>query len=244
MLEVCCGSFEDALIVHECGGRRIELNSALPLGGLTPSLGSLILVKQYTDLEVMSMVRVREAGFCYRPYQYEQMLEELKLLLAYGTDGAVFGFLTEEREIDLSRTKEFVQTIHEEGAKAVFHRAFDCVKNPYQAMEQLIDLKVDRVLTSGLEKTAEEGIPLLKELQSRYGGRIEILPGSGVHAGNAQCIMQEVGVNQVHSSCKEWAEDPTTIGEKVSFASQEGEAEMCYGNISAKKVEDLLQICG
>ena len=189
------------------------------------------------------MVRVREAGFCYRPYQYEQMMEELKLLLAYGTDGAVFGFLTEEREIDLSRTKEFVQMIHEEGAKAVFHRAFDCVRDPYQAMEQLIDLKVDRVLTSGLEKTAEEGIPLLKELQSRYGSRIEILPGSGVRAENARRIMREVGVNQVHSSCKEWAEDLTTVGEKVSFASQEGEAKMCYGTVSMSLIKKMLKLC-
>lgn len=242
MLEVCCGSFEDALIVHECGGKRIELNSVLPLGGLTPSLGSLILVKQYTDLEVVSMVRAREAGFCYRPYQYEQMLEDLKLLLAYGTDGAVFGFLTEDREIDEQRTKEFVQIIHDEGAKAVFHRAFDCVKDPYQAMETLIDLGVDRVLTSGMEKTAEEGLPLLRELQSRYGGRIEILPGSGINEENAVRIMQEAGVSQVHSSCKGISEDPTTAGEKVSFAADGGE-NLSYGHVSPEKVEAMLKVC-
>ena len=84
-------------------------------------------------------------------------------------------------------------------------------------MEQLIDLKVDRVLTSGLEKTAEEGIPLLKELQSRYGSRIEILPGSGVRAENARRIMREVGVNQVHSSCKEWARRPNDCRRKSIF---------------------------
>ena len=80
MIEVCCGSFEDAMMASECGVKRVELNSALSLGGLTPSLGSLIMIKQYSDIEVVSMVRARAGGFCYTNYQYEQMLENLKLL--------------------------------------------------------------------------------------------------------------------------------------------------------------------
>ena len=140
MLEICCGSFEDAMTAYECGVRRIELNSALSLGGLTPSLGSLIMTKQYTDLEVMAMIRSRGAGFCYTEYQYEQMLEDMKLMLAYGSDGIVFGFLKEDRTIDEKRCREFVENIHNEGRQAVFHRAFDCAKDANQAIETLIDL--------------------------------------------------------------------------------------------------------
>jgi copper homeostasis protein len=242
MLEVCCGSFEDAMAAYEAGAERIELNSALSLGGLTPSLGSLILVKQYTDLEVMSMVRARGAGFCYTTYQYEQMLEDARLLAAYGTDGIVFGFLKEDRTIDKIRTKEFVQLIHDEGGKAVFHRAFDCVKDPYEAVETLIDLGVDRILTSGQQETAEEGISLLKDLQERYGRQIELLPGCGIRPENAVKIMKETGISQVHSSCQSLENDVTTAGEKVSYGYLDGEDESKYQIVSEEKVRQMLKV--
>lgn len=164
MIEVCCGSFEDAMMASECGIKRVELNSALSLGGLTPSLGSLIMIKQYSDIEIVSMVRARAGGFCYTNYQYEQMLENLKLLLAYGTDGVSFGFLNEDRTIDKNRCQEFLENVKNEGRKATFHRAFDCTRDPYEAIETLIDLGFDRLLTSGQEATAEEGIHLLADL--------------------------------------------------------------------------------
>ena len=168
MIEVCCGSFEDAMMASECGIKRVELNSALSLGGLTPSLGSLIMIKQYSDIEIVSMVRARAGGFCYTNYQYEQMLENLKLLLAYGTDGVSFGFLNEDRTIDKNRCQEFLENVKNEGRKATFHRAFDCTRDPYEAIETLIDLGFDRLLTSGQEATAEEGIHLLADLQKKY----------------------------------------------------------------------------
>lgn len=211
MLEICCGSFEDAIVAYEGGAKRIELNSALPLGGLTPSLGSLIMTKQYTDLKVMSMIRPREGGFCYTDYQYEQMMEDAKLFMAYGSDGIVFGYLKEDDTIDLNRTKEMVDLVHEEGREAVFHRAFDCTPDPFQAMEELIDLGIDRVLTSGQEKKAEQGIELLKELQKRYGRQIELLAGSGIHAQNAKEIMEKTGISQLHSSCTEMRKEDAKL---------------------------------
>lgn len=201
------------------------------------------MVKQYTELEVMSMVRMRGAGFCYTDYQYEQMLEDAKLLAAYGTDGIVFGFLKEDRTIDERKVKEFTNLIHDEGGKAVFHRAFDCVKDPYKSMEQLIELGIDRVLTSGLQKTAEEGIALLKELQERYGSRIELMAGSGIHPGNAEKIRKETGISQLHSSCKVWNQDVTSIGENVTFGYMEGEKESSYEVVSIEKTEELTALC-
>ncbi len=243
MIEVCCGSFEDAMAAYEGGADEIELNSALSIGGLTPSLGSLIMVKQYTELKVVSMVRMRGAGFCYTDYQYEQMLEDAKLLISYGTDGIAFGFLKEDRTIDERKVKEFTNLIHDAGRKAVFHRAFDCVKDPYETMEQLIALGVDRVLTSGLQKTAEEGIPLLKELQERYGNRIELTVGSGIHAGNAEKIRKETGIERLHSSCKTWKTDDTSIGENVSFGYMAGEKETSYETVSIDETEKLTALC-
>lgn len=237
MVEICCGGFQDAKIASECGIKRIELNSALHLGGLTPSLGSLILTKKYTNLEVMCMVRSRGAGFVYSEWEYEQMKEDAELLMAYGTDGIVFGFLNEDGTIDEKRTSEFVSIAHRDEKIAVFHRAFDLVKDPYQAIETLIDLEVDRVLTSGLAMTAEEGIPLLKDLQKKYGRRIEILAGSGINGQNAQRIMEETQIRQLHSSCKIWELDPTTSGEQVSF----GYHEDCYEIAAADKISQLLE---
>lgn len=239
MLEVCCGSFEDAMIASECGVKRVELNSALSLGGLTPSLGSLIMIKQYSDIEVVSMVRARAGGFCYTNYQYEQMLENLKLLLAYGTDGVSFGFLKEDRTVDVNRCQEFLENVRNEGCKATFHRAFDCTRNPYEAIEQLIKLGFDRLLTSGQEATAEEGIRLLADLQRQYGNEIEIIAGSGVNENNAEKIIKETGIKQIHSTCRGWGVDATGMGERVSFQVSDEDGDR-YRSVSEERIKKLV----
>lgn len=239
MLEVCCGSFEDAMIASECGVKRVELNSALSLGGLTPSLGSLIMIKQYSDIEVVSMVRARAGGFCYTNYQYEQMLENLNLLLSYGSDGIACGFLKEDKTIDRNRCEEFLYNIHNVGCKATFHRAFDCTRNPYEAIEELIDLGFDRLLTSGQEATAEEGIPLLKDLQSKYGSQIEIIAGCGVNENNAEKIIKETGIKQIHSTCRGWGVDATGMGERVSFQVSDEDGDR-YRSVSVDRINKLV----
>ena len=196
MIEVCCGSFEDAMMASECGIKRVELNSALSLGGLTPSLGSLIMIKQYSDIEIVSMVRARAGGFCYTNYQYEQMLENLKLLLAYGTDGVSFGFLNE-----------------------------------------------DRLLTSGQEATAEEGIHLLADLQKKYGNQIEIIAGCGVNENNAQKIIDKTGIKQLHSTCRGWGVDATGMGERVSFQVSDEDGDR-YRSVSVDRIKKFVEICG
>ena len=111
-----------------------------------------------------------------------------------------------------------VGEIHDAGAKAVFHRAFDLTPDPFAAMETLVGLGVDRVLTSGQRAYAPEGADLIAELQCRFGDDVEILPGAGVNASNARGLVCETGVGQVHSSCRELVTDETTSGESVSLA--------------------------
>ena len=243
MIEVCCGSFEDAMMASECGIKRVELNSALSLGGLTPSLGSLIMIKQYSDIEIVSMVRARAGGFCYTNYQYEQMLENLKRLLAYGTDGVSFGFLNEDRTIDKNRCQEFLENVKNEGRKATFHRAFDCTRDPYEAIETLIDLGFDRLLTSGQEATAEEGIHLLADLQKKYGNQIEIIAGCGVNENNAQKIIDKTGIKQLHSTCRGWGVDATGMGERVSFQVSDEDGDR-YRSVSVDRIKKFVEICG
>ena len=217
IIEVCCGSYDDALASYRGGAKRIELNSALYLGGLTPSLASLILTKKNTDLKVIAMVRPRAAGFCYTNEEFETMKLDVTLMLENGADGIAFGCLTKDSEIDVKQTKEIVDIIKSFNKEAVFHRAFDCVKDVDKAMNILIELGVDRVLTSGLKPKAMDGIDMIKYLQDKYGDRIEILAGSGMNASNAKEMMEKTGISQVHSSCKGYRNDSTTSGEFVNY---------------------------
>ena len=242
MLEICCGSFEDAWNAWAGGARRIELNSALFLGGLTPTAACLDLVKARTDLEVICMVRPRGAGFCYSLLQADQMFSEAKELLEHGSDGLAFGFLTPERQVEEKQTKRMADLIHSFGKTAVFHRAFDCVKDPYETAEKLIKLGIDRILTSGLEERAWDGIPVLRELERRYGDQIQFLAGSGVNASNARELMEKTGVRQVHSSCRDWAEDRTTKGKKVSYGYGPAPYEGSYDGVSRELVRKLVEL--
>lgn len=240
MIEICCGSYQDALAAWKGGAKRIELNSALALGGLTPSLTSLILTKQNTDLKVITMIRPRGAGFCYSEEDYEIMKQDAQIMLEHGADGLAFGFLNAQGFIDIKRTQEFVKLIHSYHKEAVFHRAFDCVADPIKAIEQLIDLGVDRLLTSGLKAKAVDALDLLERLQREYGQDIEILAGSGVNASNVLDILEKTGLSQVHSSCKDWVSDPTTIQKDISFAYAESPHQEDYEIVSQKLVERLL----
>lgn len=209
-LEVCCGSFADALAAQAGGASRIELNSALPLGGLTPSEASVKLVRQHTKLEVVAMARPCAGGFCYTDAQWTQLLAEISSLLAAGAHGIAFGCLTPTGTIDVARTREAVHLIHQAHATAVFHRAFDLTSDADKAINQLVSLGVDRLLTSGQAPTALEGAPLIAHLQSTWGDRIEILPGSGIRPSNAAQLLAVTGVSQLHSSCSGITPVPAT----------------------------------
>lgn len=239
-VEICCGSYEDALQAAKNGAGRIELNSALYLGGLTPTLATLKLVKQQVDLPVICMVRPRGAGFCYRESECEVMFEEAKNLLEAGADGIAFGFLNNDRTIQKELTLKMTQLIHSYHKEAVFHRAFDCVEDPYLAMEQLIDCQVDRVLTSGLQASAIQGQTLIANLVNRYAHRIEILAGGGLNAQNVSSFLQFSGVTQVHSSAKGWLKDETTSSAFVSYAYHEKDD---YDGVDGEKVKAFVLAC-
>ena len=240
IIEICCGSYEDALAAYRAGAKRIELNSALYLGGLTPTLGTLQLVKKNTNLKVIAMVRPRGAGFCYSEADFEVMKMDAEILMENGADGIAFGCLDENGNIHIEQTQAIIDIIKKYHGEVVFHRAFDCVKNPYESMEKLIAMGVDRVLTSGLKAKAMEGMELIAKLQKSYGKKIEILAGSGINSSNALEIMEKTGIYQVHSSCKGWVEDPTTTGKEVSYSYAEGEHRDDYDVVDEELVRKLV----
>ena len=177
IFEVCAGSVQDCINAELGGADRVELNSALYLGGLTPSLAMLKLVKEKTSLKVICMNRPRAAGFCYDDVEIETMFKDAEILLENGADGISFGFLNPDATINITHTKKMVELIHRNHKEAVFHRAFDCVSDPYVAIQQLIDCGVDRILTSGLQPTALQGCELLNHLQFKFGEQVEISCG-------------------------------------------------------------------
>lgn len=238
LFEVCAGSVQDCINAQLGGADRVELNSALHLGGLTPSLVMLKLVKEKTSLKVICMDRPRAAGFCYDDVEIETMFEDAKILLENGADGISFGFLNSDATINVTETKKMVELIHQYQKEAVFHRAFDCVDDPMHAIKQLIDCGVDRILTSGLQPTAMQGASVLEKLQSEFGDQIELLAGSGINANNIRALKEQTGLHQFHGSCKEWCKDPTTTVGNVSYAYHESDD---YDCVSLEKVRSIVQ---
>jgi len=198
LIEVCCGSVDDAVEAERGGADRVELNSSLLLGGLTPSLGSIIEAKKRLNIPVMAMIRPRAGGFCYTQAEMAVMQHDAELAVEHDVDGLVFGILTPDGSVDAERCKRIIELA--QGRQTVFHRAFDVTPDPLKALDQLVNLGFNRVLTSGQEKTAPEGIELIRKLIVHAGDRIEILPGSGLRPHNIRAFVEQTKAKQVHFS--------------------------------------------
>ena len=195
-LEVCCGSVEDVLRAEKGGADRVELNSCLFLGGLTPSVGELITAKRLSRLPVMTMVRPRQGGFCYTDAEYQTALADAEALLENGADGLVFGFLNADGTLDAARTRELVRLAG--GKTKVFHRAIDVVGDWRRTLEQLIEIGIDRVLTSGQAPDAWYGADVIRQMIEFAQGAIEIQPGGGVNLRNLDQILATTGCECIH----------------------------------------------
>ncbi|MFC1887728.1 copper homeostasis protein CutC [Candidatus Cloacimonadota bacterium] len=198
ILEICTDNLNDAIIAADNGADRIELNSALKLGGLTPSIGLVKAVKSKVEIPVIAMLRPRAGGFRYSPAEFSTMLMDAMELIDAGVDGIAFGILNEYNEIDTVRCQEIV--VMDSNIEWVFHRAFDDIEDHRENLGCLIKLGFNRVLTSGGCKIALEGLKLLRELNYAAAGRIAILAGSGINKDNVQYIVENSGCKEIHAS--------------------------------------------
>ena len=188
------------------------------LGGLTPSIGSLIEAKQRLKIPVMAMDRPRQAGFCYSATEFAVMERDADLLLEHGADGIVFGILNSDGTVDTARSRMIRNRIGKR--QAVFHRAFDVTPDPFRALEELIDLGITRVLTSGQRNGAPEGSTLIKQLIDRARGRIEVLPGAGIGLDNVRDLVTTTGCTQVHMTAFNDRRDTSTqANPQIKFGS-------------------------
>ena len=190
-IEVCCGSAGDVIEAWRAGADRVELNSDLFHGGLTPTLGSLRVARRETELPIMAMVRPREGGFCYTETEFAVCLEDARLLLENGADGLVFGFLHPDGTVDAERSRRLAELALEAEKEAVFHRAIDVVPDWREALDLLAELHITRVLTSGQAPDVSWGTDTVREMIAYAAGRLQILPGAGVTAKNMDRILAE-----------------------------------------------------
>ena len=195
-MEVCCGSVDDVLEAQRGGADRVELNSCLMFGGLTPSIGALIAAKRLSSLPVMTMIRPRQAGFCYTDAEYATALADAEALLAHGSDGLVFGFLDADGNLDVKRTRTLARLAGDK--TKVFHRAIDVCADWKRLLGQLIEIGIDRVLTSGLAPDVFYGVDTICEMMDFAQGAIQIMPGAGVKLKNVDRIIDATGCDQIH----------------------------------------------
>ena len=232
-LEICIASVDDALAAAQGGAQRLELNCALELGGLTPSLGVLRAIKQLVALPVIAMLRPRAGGFCYSANDFSAMLVDAEMLLANGADGLAFGFLHANGEIDFERCRQVRKLIGQK--QAVFHRAFDVVPAPFATLETLCELGFHRVMSSGQETSAYNGSTLLAELHERAAGRIEILPAGGINRFNVADILSRTGCNQVHASLRSLCLDSSVSAKPHLHFGKTSSTETLYEATDAEK---------
>lgn len=199
-LEICAGDYVSALAASKGGADRIELCSGLGEGGLTPSLALIEESIKLQNIKVHVLIRPRPGDFLYSDEECDIMVRDIELAIKAGADGVVVGCLRPDGEIDPVKLSMFVQAA--KGKSVTFHRAFDVCKNPFEAVKIIEDCGCNRILTSGQASTAEEGIPVLRELAKTSGDKLTIMAGCGVTPGNALRILEESGVREIHASAR------------------------------------------
>ena len=200
ILEICAGSVESAIAARDGGAQRIELCAALEVGGVAPSAGVIAEARKVEGLTLNVIIRPRGGDFLYNAYEVACMEEDIRTCKKLGADGVVIGALTAEGDIDTAACKRLIDAA--DGMSVTFHRAFDMCRNPEKALEELIALGCNRVLTSGQAHTAEVGQELIRKLVIQANGRIIIMPGCGVNSNNAANILQATGTNEIHASAR------------------------------------------
>ncbi|AXG70943.1 copper homeostasis protein CutC [Kordia sp. SMS9] len=197
LLEICANSYQSSINASTAGAQRIELCSELAVGGITPSYGLLKKVMHDVKIPVQVLIRPRSGNFTYSDAEFNIMKANIILCKELGCSGIVSGVLHKDFTIDLERTQELVELA--KPMSFTFHRAFDWTPNPTEAIVQLADLGVARVLTSGQAENAEKGIELLQTLQKIVPNRLIILPGGGINPENVQLFI-DAGFQEIHSS--------------------------------------------
>lgn len=200
--EVCANGVESCLAAQAGGADRVELCAGIPEGGTTPSYGEIMVARRVlTTTRLHVIIRPRGGDFLYTPLELERMEADIEVARQLGADGVVIGCLHEDGTIDMEANRRLVEKA--QGMSLTFHRAFDRCRDPFEALEQLIDLGFDRILTSGQQPKAIEGASLLQKLHQQAAGRIILLAGCGVNEQNIRSLYEQTDIKEYHFSARE-----------------------------------------
>ena len=201
-LEVCANSVTSALAAQKGGAVRVELCQNLMEGGTTPSHGEILLARKLLNIKLYVLLRPRGGDFLYSDLEFKLMMADAAFCMEAGCDGIVIGMLNADGAVDKERCAEFIKIARQCSIGVTFHRAFDMCADMYQALEDIIDLGCERILTSGGKTTAIEGSPAIAHLIKKAAGRIIIMPGSGISETNVTDLVRFTGALEIHSSAK------------------------------------------
>ena len=196
-LEICAFNIKDCINISKFDISRIELCTNKKKGGLTPSKNSIIKSLKL-NIPIHPIIRPRGGNFLYNKTELRQMIESIKFCKNIGCHGVVFGILDKKNKINIKMCKKLKTFCG--NMSTTFHRAFDEIADPFDALESIINLKFDRILTSGQKKNAKEGIKLITQLAERSKNRISIMPGSGIRSSNIDLFLKNKNINEIHTS--------------------------------------------
>ncbi|HWB90671.1 MAG TPA: copper homeostasis protein CutC [Puia sp.] len=199
-LEICAFNLDSALIAQQAGADRIEFCAGPAEGGTTPSAGAIRTAREKLRIALYPIIRPRGGDFLYSDEEFRSMIRDVEYCKQVGCNGVVLGILQADGSVDKARCARLVEVAYPLGV--TFHRAFDWSSNPFEAMETIIGIGCERILTSGQRPTAPEGVELLDQLVREADERITIMPGSGVRAGNIAMLAEKTGASEFHTSAR------------------------------------------
>jgi len=233
-LEVIGFDLASCLIAETHGANRIELCANPHEGGTTPSYGMIRVARHNTSIQLFPIIRPRGGDFLFSRLEFQSMITDIQQCEQLGCDGVVIGMLTEDGIVDVDRCAELIQ--HAGAMQVTFHRAFDRVKDPMKALEQIIDLGCMRILTSGLRPNVDLGREMLRTLVDAAGERITIMPGSGVRSNNVLELARFTGATAFHSSAR--SSHPTTM----KYINSSMDEDLASVSIDAEEVSELRRL--
>ena len=225
-IEIACNSLTSCINAFEAGATRVELFENLADGGCTPSAG-LIMASQKLNIPKYVMIRPRGGHFCYNSMEIDMMLHDIEICKQANIQGIVFGCLTASGNIDLSTNKLLLEAW---GGPATFHRAIDRTQDLFESAKAITDLGFERILSSGGQLVAEDGLENLRKLQKEFGKHIHIMPGSGITSKNAVSILRDTGCSSIHATCK------------VTVPSKKGTTNSIFAHTDIETFSELTEI--
>jgi copper homeostasis protein len=236
LLEVCANSVISALAAQDGGAARVELCENLYEGGTTPSHGEILLARKLLHIKLYVLIRPRGGDFLYTNTEFEVMAADARYCIEAGCDGIVIGILNADGTVDKRRCAMLVSMAKQWGVGVTFNRAFDMCADLYQAMEDIIGIGCERILTSGGKSTAMEGSSIITHLVEKAAGRIIIMPGSGVNETNVADLLRFTGASELHSSAR------TKVESKMKYRNDRIIMGSNYGDEYSNEVTDVERV--